>query len=256
MAGSLVGILLLSSSVFGAEEKPLLQGKVSHSHWLEPLPSSYRTGTSYQDDNYRQIPGNDWFRIPSWLAGVWSNKSGVETTTYYHDHKVHRKSTVPSILKIDPVNSGWGSQTDSSGQVWHYTGAPYSCTEHLSERKQNSITLVYQLIPIKCTNSQFIVRYRSHYVVVDETTKNVVKSFSVEEFQSLNMLSPNRLMCESDMAHYDENGKLYYEQKVVRFLDKVRDYSPVQTSSTGQDLKMLFRQYLNSVGLSNLAPTD
>ncbi len=243
-------------SSYCAEQIPLLKGKVTHSHQLDPMPAEYRTGVTFQDQTFRQIPGNDWFRIPGWLAGVWTNKSGIETTTYSYDLRTKRKSTVANVLRVDPVNWAWGQQTDADAQIWHYVGAPYTSEEHLPEKKQSSFSTVYQLLPVVCTNSQFVVRYRSHYVVVEDITKKVLKSFAMEEFQSMNLLNPSRLMCESDMAQYDDSGKMTYRQKVVRFLDRYSEFSPVTQSATGQDLSTMFRQYLISVGLSNLLPVD
>ncbi len=258
MSASLAVMLpaIWANPVASLPDAPLLLGKIRHCDHLEPVPPEARSGVYEQGmSQYRQIPGNIWFRIPYWLAGPWSNKEGTETLTYDKDLRRHQQSASVSDWKVDSTSHLWGCQTDNTGQVWHFAGVPYTSSTHLLVRGQTSYSTVYELTPVASANNQFVVRYRCHVVVVDDCKKTVLRTYGCEEIQSINLID-GRLLTESDMALYDETGRKYREHKVVRFLERDGAFAPKDRSSAGQDLAMLFGQYLISQGLSNLQPDE
>lgn len=61
--------------------------------------------------------------VPTWLAGTWVTSSQIVLYSYKYSAK-QAVQNLPQKISVER-SSVIGTQRDSSGQIWHFTGSPY-----------------------------------------------------------------------------------------------------------------------------------
>ncbi len=114
-----------------------------------------------------------WLPVPRWLAGTWQGNS--QLLIYSYNYKECR-NLIEEPVKIEISRSSTiGVQQDSSGQIWHYTGAPYVQTirtpNYIEHQQINRLSL------ISSSAAAVTVRSESTVTHTDSANKELIDEF-------------------------------------------------------------------------------
>ncbi len=180
-----------------------------------------------------------WIPVPKWLAGTWHGSS--QLLLYSYNYKECR-NVVEEPTKIEISRSSTiGVQQDSSGQIWHYTGAPYVQTirtPNYIEHQQINRLSVLKSIP-----GAFTVRSESTVTHTDRVNNELLDEFIERTDTTYEPLSEQMLKVTFLVEDFDTQGKPRNVSKSVCIQSRVNAFRPVDQDSRG-NLRELFLRFL------------
>jgi hypothetical protein len=239
-----------STSAPSSTAPPLvLQGKVKHKEYLDPVPPGLMAGAKFDEQALPKLTaGNNWIPISPWLAGTWQfkNENVIDMINYTKEDY-----TKPPYTIRNEAQKLLGQQKDKTGQIWHYLKAPYSYISKL-----NHGVLGYERI-----TSLEAISYSDAMVVLklEGTDTQVNKSqvvTSTDQSEDINTYTPlgkDSIVLHGSGKHFDMNGKPLMDMTSNMIAKLITPFAPIDQQD-GDNLKQLFADFLTSHGKADLIP--
>ncbi len=219
----------------------ILKGHVQHSEKLDPLAKQFNIGQKFDKENLiRKVKvGENWFWIPKWRSGTFKRESQVDFTA---TGQIRYKSEVESV---------WGYQLDSHGEVWQYVYYPSSGSVRTDDYEEVKL---YQLIkPLEINVNLVQLYFRCINLDVSDKTKKIIKSTIQEDIETYTPVNPGKILCRSSSAYYRADGVYtnivegYSEENLIKPVTVIREFN-------GIDIVKSFHQFLMAKGWDYLIP--
>jgi hypothetical protein len=222
----------------------LLKGSVEHSDSLAPIPDNLAPGQLFDKKNLPDMPSrfqsNHWYKIPSWLGGIWHKET---QTDYYRYDYLSRQTDVTTRIQEAKSDGAWGTQKDDNGQIWQFDPAPFVTS--VDGGDQTVVQIVKSSEPIECSDQQFISRSVDTQIRVDKAT-NVIRS--VQSGEQINSYLPEGeglIKRETSAKVFDRYGMPVVLGKSFSYEKQIALFAP-QDFYQGQDMRKLFKEFLKS----------
>ena len=236
--------------------KTVLQGGVDHADHLSGLDQSLRVGKVFSDELLQSLTSqragsdSEWFRIPSWYAGV--RHSDDALIVYRYDFQSGRTST-PMQRQLNRQDSRSGYQTDREGHIWDYKKLPQ--IQHVEADFCDAVLFVKNITPMACDESHFVVKYEEVSISIAKRSRRILQVVQQEQINTVTSPAPGVLRVDVSVKSFDFDGNPQRQEQSVIMAQLVKPYERVDVYQ-GEDLRPLFRDYLLSHHLENLLPQD
>lgn len=144
-----------------------------------------------------------WIPIPDWLSGTWQARS--QTVLYSYNCQQQRYvSDQPATIEINRVST-IGVQCDKSGQIWHYTGAPYFRiidAPQYTERQQ-----IEKMLFVGSSPTTLTLKCRAAVEHIDKLTNETLDSFKEETTTTYESLADGIIRVDFRVKDYDLSGQ-------------------------------------------------
>lgn len=180
-------LLVLLVLVWGASaEATGLNVKIEHHDTVAPVESSLQPGDIFDKKNLPKGVSeqtlNDWYEIPSWLAGKWHK----ETQTDYYRYDYLNKTTDDTRHTREARSDGtWGTQQGLGGHIWQYDAVPYSQT--VDGAAETIVQIVRVSESLECSEDRFVKRSIDTQLRVDKETGKIQ---TVETGEEITIFTP------------------------------------------------------------------
>jgi hypothetical protein len=220
--------------------------KVPRLDVIPPVPKFLEAGATLQQNLYPK-EGNVWYRIPKFLAGHWTCSEKTITSTI--NLITGRENNTPRTEQfISTINQGF--QQDNTGQIWHFDMAPF-LGHSIQADNQTHYSYVQKIEPISCTDDKFV--RRCILIKAEVSGSDVIKtSKQFESIQAITPFGPDKIREDTISRSIQPDGSGWRTTSTVIY-NLVKPYAPIPQSK-GRDMVEMFREYLESNGLSNLIP--
>lgn len=226
-----------------------LQGRIEHVERLPSVGTLLKPGVHFDETTIQRVqPGNNWSRIPDWLAGTWS--STEETAVYREDYRTGKKSSSPYTFGAKSKFS-YGKQQDRQGQIWHYLGVPYNSDTEFDEVHEYHRVSLKEIL--ESDDDKVVVRARVTVIRVSTWSGEISETYQQESITSYSRLKDGMLKMESSTKAFDADGRPTSLTNNVAKIRRCKPYSAVDFEN-GKNLKALFVDYLKGKGLTLLVP--
>lgn len=239
----IVFLSLLSFLVFVAPANCAepLQAHIQHSHDISPVSPSLRAGSQFNQNQLpKQLSNSKWFQIPQWMAGEWRRKE-----IYIKKYGALQRA------QKDVRQHRYGYQTDAKGKIWHWVRAPYPVVT------EQANTISYFLIKnedlIRASNSKVIIKINWTTWVINKANRVISKVIQGVQVDTYKSNGEGALLAQSNVANYDQDGKLITRQNWFWKDDLMVYYEPVDQFE-GKNVKQLFIDYLIKTKRTKLIP--
>lgn len=230
-----------------------LRAEIKHSQSLPPVTPTLRAGAKYDESLFpKSIPGNSWYKIPDWLAGTWEKK--YQTNEFYYNYKTGKQYRVHQKQLAEARNFR-GFQMDATGGIWEFNRAPYK--QKVDEKKTYESLLIKSVIPLELTEDKVVIREVVVRVQVDKKSGRIVNVFQSEDLNTYTPVPGKDGMVNQNFSIklFDKNGNPLMVQDSVSTQNRVEPFKP-RNSYDGKDMKGLFKNFLLSLGRSDIVPGD
>lgn len=239
--------------VFGVPcEGRLLTGEIEHADVVPPIEGKLRPGDIFDRGNLPAKTGrgvNDWYRIPSWLAGRWHKE--VQTDYYRFNYLTNDTDTSTRVHKASSDGT-WGTQKDNQGNIWQFDPAPYS--DVVDAGDETVVQIVRLCEPIESTVDRFVKRSIDTQLRVDKATGKIK---SVETGEQITVITPQSdvlIKRETSSKVFDHTGKPLLKGKSFAYENRLAPFTP-QNFYRGQDMRQLFQEFLKLSGITAFLPS-
>jgi hypothetical protein len=244
----LIGLVLALAAPCDAR---VLTGEVEHRDAVPAIEGTLEPGDIFDRGNLPTHIGrnlNDWYRIPTWLAGTWHK----ETQTDYYRFN-YLTNTADSSTRVQKASSDgkWGTQMDSQGNVWQFDPAPYSDVVDAGE--ETVVQIIRLSEPIESTPTRFVKRSIDTQLRVSKATGRIK---SVETGEQITIITPQSdvlIKRETSSKVFDHTGKAILLGKSLAYENKLGPFE-AQNSYHGQDMRQMFQEFLKLSGVTALLP--
>ncbi len=222
----------------------LLVGEVEHADSVQPVEDNLKPGNTFSKDSLpgKGETGNTWYRIPSWLGGVWHKE---QQTNFYRYNYADGSTDNTVRTQIARSEGRWGMQKDKGGGIWQYDPVPYS--ENIDAGDVSIVQIVRVCEPIEVSEKRFVKRSIVTELRTDKATGKIV---GVETGEEISYFIPQSDVLVKRMTSskvFDGNGKpmllgrsYSYETRLTGFQEE--DFYK------GKDMKALFEKFLKMSG--------
>lgn len=246
---SIVACLVLLPFSLGQAFAYTIEGGVEHVERMPAVAPELRAGAEFNSETLKTSSGNNWIRVPAFLAGTWLVKN--ETAVYRKDFKTGKIYQSPLTYKARHEFS-YGHQQDPQGGIWHYVGVPYTSETRSSDyieyhkvSRKDFQVLTDSEVRFRCLMN--VVRV-SHY-----DDDRISGSFQQESITSYRPLEEGTIELTSSTKSFDQAGLPSFETCNNAVIKRSKPFKPV-AEKDGKDLKALFIEFLTATGKSNLLP--
>jgi hypothetical protein len=237
-------LLFICFAVNPQVDARMLVGEVEHADSVQPVEENLRPGNTFSK---AALPGqgnsgNTWYRIPTWLGGVWHKE---EQTNYYRYSYADGSTDNTSRTQVARSDGRWGMQKDRSGAIWQYDPVPYN--ESIDAGDISIVQIVRTCEPIEVSEERFVKRSIVTELRTDKATGKIV---GVETGEEISYFVPQSDILVKRMTSskvFDKDGKpillgrsCSYETKLTGFQEE--DFY------RGKDMRVLFQQFLKMSG--------
>lgn len=185
----------------------------------------------------------DWIPVPPWLAGTWRAES--ETLIYSYDYRLARNAIEqPVTIKIERMST-IGTQQDSTGQIWHYIGAPYErvidTMDYVERQQIEHISIIENLDNKVSTRS---------IAAVSRTAKadnREIDAFREETTTTYTPLADGVIETQFDIRDFDFDGSLTRSSRSFCTESRVEPFKNTDRDQRG-DLRSMFKQFMAQKG--------
>lgn len=227
--------------------KPL-DGQIQHDEKLPSLPSDYRVGNKIDPTQLTgQTPDNEWFPIPSWLAGKWHSDS--MTITNVTNCRTGKTAKV-HLERKEVADVVHGFQKDKSGQIWEFLQIP-RVQKVLVDNGSCYLTCSREDV-LRSDNTAVLLKILNSQITVDKDHK-VVATNQVQQISNFLPLEDGIVRMEASLKNFDADGEPEQVQKAEKIVQRLSTYEPLDTKD-GLDLKKLFVEFLKKSGKEDLIP--
>jgi hypothetical protein len=236
-------------------EKPVTGGGKSNATLaarFTPVAPYLRGGLSFSaaaKAHFQNMqPANVWFKIPAWLAGKWEFFEA--RTTSYTDLKTGKTNSHPEDSNTE-ATSVWGWQRDKNGDIWEYENSP-----HATESRTDQMLTYYvrhENEPISSSQTKLICKMTYTYSSINASTRMISKTYQSEDMVSYVQEEQDRLRRDVSSKIFDQDGNPIALSTSYSIAERILPFVPIK-SANGNNISMLFRDYLKNHGLSDLIP--
>ncbi|MBX9722789.1 MAG: hypothetical protein K2X81_15420 [Candidatus Obscuribacterales bacterium] len=231
---------LLQFSVQLADAQ-VLKGTVEFSRSLPPVKKSLRVGTTFDEKNLPESnTTSEWYRIPSWLAGVWHRSEQV--TNLSLGRKVHT---------TDEVDEHFGYQKDRKGDVWNYHNEPYV------ERHETDTTIEIKLVTLRkllqSKDNQAVFFYQCTSMTVSKDSHKIISEYQQEEYDTFHKVDQLNIKCDCKARIFSAQG---VAEQILEghYSANLKSGFAAIDQLGDKDLRKDFNNFLVAQGLSDLVP--
>lgn len=252
-----VAAQLPTSTLLAAD---LLQGGVEHSERLSALGDHYQVGKSVEVKTLPALKGtDDWFSIPTWLAGTWKCIQSVRTLSYLDEDGTSDNHS--TILKCKERETfGW--QQDAVGNIWTCKQeAKPSEVEETEVVTENNKELERTVVVIRFKDNQLIsaekekmfLKTMDTSIKVDRSNHKLVSVERLENLRTLTWLGDELMSVQNDIQTFDSQGFPIERRKETSIYRRSSRFSKVDDLA-GRSLLMSFCRFLERTGQASLTP--
>lgn len=228
-------------SLTAASGGTVLKASIEHSEVMAPVENDLSPGTVFDP---RNLPGvaasknNNWYKIPSWLAGVWHKENQVDYYRYNYRTRVE-DNTAHTILARS--NGFWGMQQDGDGNVWEFNPAPYMDT--VDGGAETIIQYIRSSTPIEISEKRFVNSTVDTQMRVDKATGKIVSVQTGEQITVYTPVSQEVIKRDTSSKVFDHDGRPVILGRSYTYEKRTGQFQP-RDEMGSQNLKDLFRQFL------------
>lgn len=250
IASFLVSVFLLSGASAHASA---LHVKVEHHDAVAPVESSLEPGQIFDKNNLPKTVSdqtlNDWYEIPTWLAGKWHKES---QTDYYRYDYLSKTTDNARHTREARSDGTWGTQKGLGGRIWQYDAVPYSQT--VDSPGETIVQIVRLSESLECSEERFVKRSIDTQLRVDKVTGKIKTVETGEEITIFSPESDTMIKRETSSKVFDHTGKPVMLGLSLSFETKIGPFEP-QDFYRGQDTRKLFLEYVKTTGILGVFPT-
>ena len=218
---------------------------------MDPVDPQLQAGSVFNQQAIQQPqPNNEWYWIPSWYAGT----KRVDSERILQDYNFRTgQMSQPNRVVTNRQQLSIGFQADKNGQVWEFKRAPYTTT--VEGDGFFTTLMVKNRDPLKVTQDVVVLRLVQTSINVDQRSQRILKTMQEEQINTYTP-GPNGVMnMQTSIKTFDSNGNPELQETSVRTVYTTAPFQPVDTYQ-GRDMKMLFKSFLLTHGLSGYMPPD
>lgn len=218
--------------------KPL-EGGVSLSLTLPPIPTNLRKGAIFKTENLPKPPKvTDWWLVPAWFAGTWHRETITE---------VHYNDFIDTLFGLDKTyieraDHLWGHQVDRLGGIWHHRVEPY--TQIVEDNDYTFVKTVTLQEPVFVSDSKVIVHYRDTTINYRKSDNKITHTFSHEQISEITKqgsLTAERV----EGQNYDQDGTPIGSKRARTTYTLIKPFNPTNLDPKSKlDLQKDFALYL------------
>ena len=226
----------------------VLQGGVKHQEHLDPVPSYLMSGAKFDEETMpKMTPGNNWIRIPEWMAGTWQFK--IENVTDMVNYTKEHYTPAPYTLRNE-AQKIFGQQKDKAGHPWHYLKAPYSYITKLDHGRLGYDRITSTEL-LSADDNQVVLK-----IIGTDTQvkgKKVTLTDQAEDFNHYTPLGSDSLTVGGSAKHFDMDGQPTMDITSNMIAKRIKPFEVIDAED-GENLKQSFIDYLKSHGQADLVP--
>lgn len=255
IADNSTGSLIPKNTSTTSRTKPrfLLQGRIEHSEFIQPMEAQLQPGAALKLDNLPKLePANHWVKIPDWFAGTWVS-TGV-TQNSLHKYGQGIPETYDRTTHFYPSMSIRirGYQRDRSGQIWYFCGTPSTLVDYNLSTIQN-IHSALSLDLVEGSKEKVIFKNLDQSTYVDLKRFTVTFSEQRETIETFTPAGDGVVHASSSSRSFNSQGVPYKDAQLESSWRRIKPFENVNTKD-GRDLKQLFRNFLKDNGREDLIP--
>lgn len=251
-----------------AAEPILLQGHLQEDVLQKQVSPELMPGQRLQANIkvIAQPAGNDWCMIPDWLAGTWQSLLSKQAFFDLRPDGVMiqrpetpaeaillRNSHMPPDEQFESTQS-FGTLRDRNGAIWHYLRKPYSCSAQGTKTHWSYSRVLDERIDTLDTAEVVDDETIAIASLMYQVTDIILYTVQVHQLNKYRPVEDGVIQVVSKNKTYDAFGKLFSISVQQDYQAKrIKIFKPIKTLD-GQDLQVLFREFLLSHGKANLIP--
>ena len=231
----------------------VLQGGVNHAEEMPGLDDALQVGKVYSDDllmNSSIKGNNEWFYIPKWYAGVRHTDEAI--IFYRYDYQAG-KASAPMLRQLNRQDSLSGFQRDRNGGIWDFKRVP--SIQHVESDFSNAVLYIKEITPLTGSDDRIVIKYVEVSISTDKRTNKILQVVQQEQINTITSPMPGVLRSDVSVKCFGWDGKPQRQEQSVMMANIVKPFEQIDQFQ-GEDLRPLFRDYLDSHHLENLIPTD
>jgi hypothetical protein len=242
---SSASLLFLALVVFACPVNAnVLYGEVGHADSVAPVEKELQPGNVFSSGKITPKGDNkvnDWYRIPTWLAGLWHKET---QTDYYRYNFLNGETDTTSSQRMARSDGRWGTQQDSQGNIWQYEPVPFE--EMIDAGDETVVQIVRTCEPIQVNDKVFGKRSIDTQLRVDKATGTIKSVETGEEITYLTPESEVLLKRQTSSKVFDKDGKPILLGKSFSYESRLGTFE-AQNSYHGKDVRVLFSEFLKTV---------
>lgn len=190
-----------------------------------------------------------WYWIPDWFAGTWKRDSVTTTSTY--NYKTCSESTL-TVQEMAQSNDGEGWQKDNRGTIWNCDHTPFRSESDCGNEKQ--IFVVTAMKPLEISEEKVVKQFEGTGCVVDKATGKIRHCAKATSVQTYRKVGPGVMEASSVTTELSADGEPLTASKSMTTYRQTADFH-ARDFHGGKDMRVSFKNYLDSHGKPDLAPT-
>lgn len=206
-------------------------------------------GVQFDETMVPKEQSDEWYWIPEWFAGTWQRDSVTTTSTY--NYKACTESRI-AVQQMAHSNDGEGWQRDNRDQIWNCEHTPFYSVSDCGADKQ--IFIVSKMKPLEISEQKVVKQFEGTGYVVDKATgkiKHCAKATSVQTYRNV---GPGVMEASSVTTEFSADGEALTASKSVTTYRQTAKFH-TRDFHDGKDMRVSFKNYLDSHGKADLAPT-
>jgi hypothetical protein len=184
-----------------------------------------------------------WLPVPLWMSGTWRAKAQTILQAYSF---IEQRATVtqPVQISINRITK-IGTQSDDSGQIWHFTGAPYTRTiETPSYVEQQQVE---RIIPLGGGERKFVIKTDAVVTQVKKETGEVLEIFREITTTTYKPINDGLIEVSFEVIDLDLTGRAKRSSKSVCYDVRIKPFRPIKADERG-NLELLFKDFIRRRG--------
>jgi hypothetical protein len=248
-------LLSLLVLVLGAgAEATGLNVKIEHHDTLAPVESSLQPGDIFDEKNLPNRVSeqtlDDWYEIPSWLAGKWHKE--MQTDYYRYDY-LNKTTDDTRHTRVARSDGTWGTQAGLASHIWQYDAVPYSQT--VDGATETIVQIVRVSQSLECSEERFVKRSVDTQLRVDKGSGRIKTVETGEEITIFTPESDTMLKRVTSSKVFDHTGQPIILGMSLSFETKLGPFER-QDHYRGQDTHVLFLEFMKNSGILGVLDTN
>ncbi len=143
------------------------------------------------------------FIVPFWLAGAWMR---TEATELSRTELPSKQSLKPFGKGVAKVKDEFGNYRDRQGRIWQVFD-PSRSSGSVDRGNVIDYHVVSSYNMVTSSDHTALIALRATHVVVDKSTKRIIKSYQDEELNTYTRLDNTHVRTDSSVKVFDNKGK-------------------------------------------------
>ena len=182
---------------------------------------------------------SDWIPVPAWLAGTWEASSEVVLYSFDYRQQINVVGE-PASVKIDRVSTV-GTQRDSRGTIWHYTGVPYrrsvEAAGYVEYQDMQDLKL------LRCSDDELKVHCRANVSRRKRDSGEVFDSFREDTITTYSQLQDGLVEVNFTITDFDAQNKPIHAARTVCTERRTKPFAEINNDDRG-NLRDKFKTFM------------